>query len=113
MSQSVMDIVLAGIGAVRRWRGGGRDTTFHLLSDRATRTGSGVTAAFETAKRKGGVECRFYDARHTFVSSSRNPGVSVETIRQLAGRVNERCLSVMPTSAFKPAGTPSLLLKGN
>jgi hypothetical protein len=50
--------------------------------------------AFETAKRKSGVECRFYDARHTFVTRlAENPAVSVETIRQLAGHVGEKMLA--------------------
>jgi integrase len=50
--------------------------------------------AFETAKRKSGVECRFYDARHTFVTRlAENPAVSVETIRQLAGHVSEKMLA--------------------
>lgn len=50
--------------------------------------------AFETAKRKSGVKCRFYDARHTFVTRlAENPAVSVETIRQLAGHVGEKMLA--------------------
>jgi integrase len=50
--------------------------------------------AFETAKRKSGVECRFYDARHTFVTRlAENPAVSAETIRQLAGHVSEKMLA--------------------
>ncbi len=49
--------------------------------------------AFETARRKSGVACRFYDARHTFVTRlAENPNVSVETIRQLAGHVSDRML---------------------
>jgi integrase len=50
--------------------------------------------AFETARRSAEVSCRFYDARHTFVTRlAENPAVSVETIRQLAGHVSERMLS--------------------
>jgi integrase-like protein len=50
--------------------------------------------AFETARGKSGVACRFYDARHTFVTRlAENPAVSVETIRQLAGHVNDRMLA--------------------
>jgi integrase len=50
--------------------------------------------AFNTARDKAGVVCRFYDARHTFVTRlAENPAVSVETIRQLAGHVSERMLS--------------------
>jgi integrase len=50
--------------------------------------------SFETAKRKSGVECRFYDARHTFVTRlAENPAVSVETIRQLVGHVSEKMLA--------------------
>jgi Phage integrase family len=50
--------------------------------------------AFETAKLKSGVECRFYDARHTFVTRlAENRAVSVETIRQLAGHVSEKTLA--------------------
>jgi len=50
--------------------------------------------AFETVRRRSGVACRFYDARHTFVTRlAENPAVSVETIRQLAGHVNDRMLA--------------------
>jgi integrase len=50
--------------------------------------------AFDTARRKAGVDYRLYDARHTFVTRlAENPAVSVETIRQLAGHVSERMLS--------------------
>jgi len=49
--------------------------------------------AFKTARKKAGVECRFYDARHTFITRlAENPAVSEETIRQLAGRVNPKML---------------------
>jgi integrase len=51
-------------------------------------------SAFETARRAAEVDCRFYDARHTFVTRlAENPSVSVETIRQLAGHVNDRMLA--------------------
>jgi site-specific recombinase XerD len=50
--------------------------------------------AFDTALRHSGVACRFYDARHTFVTRlAENAGVSIETIRQLAGHVNDRMLA--------------------
>jgi integrase len=51
-------------------------------------------SAFDTAQRHSGVACRFYDARHTFVTRlAENPSVSIETIRQLAGHVNDRMLA--------------------
>src|SRR5262249_42451819 len=54
---------------------------------------SSYKRGFETAKRKAGVECRFYDARHTFITRlAENPTVSEETIRQLAGHVNPKML---------------------
>ncbi len=54
---------------------------------------SSYKRAFETARRKAGVECRFYDARHTFITRlAENPTVSEETIRQLAGHVNPKML---------------------
>jgi integrase len=50
--------------------------------------------AFETAQKRSGVSCRFYDARHTFVTRlAEDPSVAVETIRQLAGHVNDRMLA--------------------
>ena len=50
--------------------------------------------AFGNARRKAGVRCRFYDARHTFITRlAEHPGVSEETIRQLAGHVSPRMLS--------------------
>jgi integrase len=50
--------------------------------------------SFDTAQEKAGVKCRFYDARHSFVTRlAENPAVSVETIRQLAGHVSEKMLS--------------------
>jgi len=55
---------------------------------------SSYRTAFETARKKSGVRCRFYDARHTFVTRlAENPAISEETIRQLAGHVNPRMLS--------------------
>jgi integrase len=55
---------------------------------------SSYQTAFETARDKARVRFRFYDARHTFVTRlAENPGVSEETIRQLAGHVNPRMLS--------------------
>jgi integrase len=54
---------------------------------------SSYKTAFETAREKAGIEFRFYDARHTFVTRlAENPGVSEETIRQLAGHVSPRML---------------------
>jgi integrase len=50
--------------------------------------------AFNTARRKAGVNCRLYDARHTFITHlAENPQVSEETIRQLAGHVSPRMLA--------------------
>jgi integrase len=50
--------------------------------------------AFNTARRKAGVDYRLYDARHTFVTRlAENPKVSEETIRQLAGHVSPRMLA--------------------
>jgi hypothetical protein len=49
--------------------------------------------AFESARQKCRITCRFYDASHTFVTRlAENPTVSVETIRQLAGRAGDRML---------------------
>jgi integrase len=54
---------------------------------------SSYKRAFETARKRVGVECRFYDARHTFITRlAENPTVSEETIRQLAGHVNPKTL---------------------
>ena len=51
-------------------------------------------SAFDTAQRESGVTCRFYDARHTFVTRlAENPAISNETIRQLAGHVNDQMLA--------------------
>ncbi len=48
----------------------------------------------QNARRVADVDCRFYDARHTFVTRlAENPSVSFETIRQLAGHVNDRMLA--------------------
>jgi integrase len=50
--------------------------------------------AFNTARRKAGVDYRLYDARHTFVTRlAENSKVSEETIRQLAGHVSPRMLA--------------------
>jgi integrase len=55
---------------------------------------SSYRTAFHTARAKAGVNIRFYDARHTFVTRlAENPGVSEETIRQLAGHVSPRMLA--------------------
>jgi len=55
---------------------------------------SSYKTAFETARRRSGVSCRFYDARHTFITRlAENPAISEETIRQLAGHINPRMLS--------------------
>jgi integrase len=57
-------------------------------------TRASYKCAFDTARTNAKVDCRFYDARHTFVTRlAENPAVSVETIRQLAGHVSERMLS--------------------
>ena len=50
--------------------------------------------AWNTARRKVGVDYRLYDARHTFVTRlAENSAVSEETIRQLAGHVSHRMLA--------------------
>ncbi len=50
--------------------------------------------SFRNALRKAGPSFRFYDARHTFVTRlAENPGISEETIRQLAGHVSPRMLA--------------------
>src|SRR5271156_1674435 len=55
---------------------------------------SSYRTAFDTARAKAGVNIRFYDARHTFVTRlAENPTVSEETIRQLAGHVSPRMLA--------------------
>jgi integrase len=55
---------------------------------------SSYRTAFDTARTKAGVNIRFYDARHTFVTRlAENPAVSEETIRQLAGHVSPRMLA--------------------
>ena len=51
-------------------------------------------ASFDTARKAAQVECRLYDARHTFVTRlAENPNVSEETIRQLAGHISPRMLA--------------------
>jgi integrase len=43
--------------------------------------------------KRAGVEYRWHDLRHTFISRlAENPNVSEETIRQLAGHVSKRML---------------------
>jgi integrase len=55
---------------------------------------SSYRTASATARRRSGVRCRFYDARHTFITRlAENPAISEETIRQLAGHVSPRMLS--------------------
>jgi integrase len=55
---------------------------------------SSYRTAFETARTRAGVRCRFYDARHTFVTRlAENPAVAEETIRQLAGHISPRMLA--------------------
>jgi integrase len=50
--------------------------------------------AFNTARKAAKVNCRFYDARHSFITRlAENPVVSEETIRQLAGHVSPRMLA--------------------
>lgn len=54
---------------------------------------SSYKRAFETARRKADVECRFHNARHTFITRlAENSTVSEKTIRQLAGHVNPKML---------------------
>jgi integrase len=50
--------------------------------------------AWNTARKVSGVDCRLYDARHTFITRlAENPKNSEETIRQLAGHVSPRMLA--------------------
>ncbi len=50
--------------------------------------------AFNTARKAAKVDCRFYDARHSFITRlAENPTISEETIRQLAGHVSPRMLA--------------------
>lgn len=50
--------------------------------------------AWNTARERANVDCRFYDARHTFITRlAENPKISEETIRQLAGHVSPRMLA--------------------
>ncbi|HUY19054.1 MAG TPA: site-specific integrase [Candidatus Binataceae bacterium] len=50
--------------------------------------------AFNTARATAKVDCRFYDARHSFITRlAENPTISEETIRQLAGHVSPRMLA--------------------
>jgi integrase len=50
--------------------------------------------AWNTARRKAGVDYRLHDARHTFITRlAENSAVSEETIRQLAGQVSHRMLA--------------------
>ena len=51
-------------------------------------------SAYKTACAKAGVNYRFYDARHTFITRlAETPNISEETIRQLAGHVSPRMLA--------------------
>lgn len=50
--------------------------------------------AFNRARKTAKVDCRFYDARHSFITRlAENPTISEETIRQLAGHVSPRMLA--------------------
>src|SRR5262249_30623296 len=50
--------------------------------------------AFQTARKRAQVDCRLYDARHTFITRlAEDANTSEETIRQLAGHVSPRMLS--------------------
>jgi integrase len=47
--------------------------------------------AFDTARRRAGVNCRLCDAKHSFITRlAENGSVSEDTIRQLAGHVSAR-----------------------
>ncbi len=74
----------------------GNDRISHIYGVNADRpmSQSSYRTAFDTARAKAGVNIRFYDARHTFVTRlAENPAVSEETIRQLAGHVSPRMLA--------------------
>lgn len=50
-------------------------------------------SAWQTARTKSGLDYRWHDLRHSFVSRlAENPHVSEETIRSLAGHVSRRML---------------------
>jgi integrase len=74
----------------------GNDRIPHIYGVNADRpmSYSSYRTAFDTARAKAGVNIRFYDARHTFVTRlAENPAVSEETIRQLAGHDSPRMLA--------------------
>jgi integrase len=74
----------------------GNDRKPHIWGIDHSRPMSGYSykTAFNTARRKAGLDYRLYDARHTFVTRlAENPRVSEETIRQLAGHVSPRMLA--------------------
>ena len=74
--------------------GNGREPMIYDLRLDRPMSASSYKTAFETARRRSGVRCRFYDARHTFITRlAENPVISEETIRQLAGHVSPRMLS--------------------
>lgn len=86
----------------------GRQSTPHVSKTDLTRpmSHSSYSKAFRTARQKSGVRCRFYDARHTFITRlAENPAVSVETIRQLAGHVDAKCLPATRISAIRRDAT--------
>ena len=73
-------------------------TVANRISGESTLTGrwapTAPRRAFNTARKTAGVDCRLYDARHTFITRlAENPAISEETIRQLAGHVSPRMLA--------------------
>src|SRR5262249_14564146 len=74
----------------------GNDRKAHIWGVDQTRPMSTYSykTAFNTARRKAGVNYRLYDPRNTFVTRlAENPKVSEETTRQLAGHVSPRMLA--------------------
>jgi integrase len=74
----------------------GNDRAAHIydVNPNLPMSPSSYKTAFETARQKAGIDIRFYDARHSFVTRlAENPNISDETIRQLAGHVSPKMLA--------------------
>lgn len=63
--------------------------------------------AFNAAKKRAGVECRWHDLRHTFVSQVGESGVSEQTLVALAGWMSRRMLRSTVTHGWKQSAEPS------
>jgi integrase len=65
----------------------------HLYDVRLSRPIGSWKRAWKSACSRAGVQCRWHDLRHTFISRlAENPKVSEETIRALAGHVSKQML---------------------